>query len=332
MSENKSVMIVGERASGGLSPITKELLGGGRLISDQGGGSLEIVFLGDEIEHVAQESFAFGANRVYLARSPLLKGYQPEAWLQVLEDLFRKVEPELVLMGQTSMGRDLAPRLACRLGTGLAMDCIRVDLDPDAGLIRMSRPVFGGKAVAVMSCRSRPHLATVRSKTMKAGDPDPSRKGEVVSFLAAIDDSRIKSRVVETVAEPTEGVALEEAKVVVGGGRGIGGKEGFQMLDDLAVLLRGATGASRPPCDSGWVSSSKQVGLTGKIVRPDLYVAVAISGSSQHMAGCQDSKTIIAINKDPEANIFSFSHYGVVGDYRKVLPSLLQRLREKMMI
>jgi electron transfer flavoprotein alpha subunit len=238
--------------------------------------------------------------------------------------------PELVLIGQTAMGRDLAPRLACRLSVGLAMDCTMGEWDPDAGRVRMSRPVFGGKAVAIEVSPLKPAMATVRARAMKALDPDTSRKGEVVALSVEIDDSVLKSRTVARVREKAEGVPLEDARVVVSGGRGIGGPEGFEMLDALAGVMGGATGASRPPCDAGWVPSSRQVGLTGKMVRPDLYLAVALSGSSQHMAGCQDSKTIIAINKDPDANIFSYAHYGVVGDYRKVIPPLLTRLKEKM--
>jgi len=196
--------------------------------------------------------------------------------------------------------------------------------------VGMSRPVFGCKAVAVEVCSSKPALATVRAKAMPAREQDASRQGEVVAVSVEIDDSIPKSRTVSRIREEIKGVLLENARVVVSGGRGIGGSEGFEMLEALAGVFGGATAASRPPCDAGWVPSSKQVGLTGKIVRPDLYLAVALSGSSQHMAGCQDSKTIIAINKDPEANIFSFAHYGVVGDYRKVIPSLWGRLKEKM--
>lgn len=326
---SKALIVIGERHDGHLSSATQEMLGGGRTIADQMGGLLAIALLGDETEPLASESFAYGADRAYLLPSPKLNHYQPEAWLKVLTELISGSAPELVLIGQTSVGRDLAPRLACRLGAGLAMDCTRVDWERDVGRVRMSRPVFGGKAVAVEICSSKLVIATVRVKAMQALGPVASRQGKVVTGSVEIDDSIPKSRTVSRVREEIKGVLLENARVIVSGGRGIGGSEGFEMLEALAGVFGGATAASRPPCDAGWVTSSKQVGLTGKIVRPDLYLAVALSGSSQHMAGCQDSKTIIAINKDPEANIFSFAHYGVAGDYRKVVPSLLRRLREK---
>lgn len=324
------MIVIGERRDGGLSASTTEMLGGGRTIADQMGGPLEIALLGEGMEPLAQESIASGADRVYLLQNPKLTQYQPESWLKAITELICRIGPELVLIGQTSMGRDLAPRLACRLGAGLAMDCTKVEWDPDAGRVRMSRPVFGGKAVAIEVSSLKPAMATVRAKAMKARKPDASRRGEVVTVSVEIDDSVPKSRTAARVREKAEGVPLEDARVVVSGGRGIGGPEGFELLDALAGVLGGATGASRPPCDAGWVPSSRQVGLTGKMVRPDLYLAVALSGSSQHMAGCQDSKTIIAINKDPDANIFSYAHYGVVGDYRKVVPPLLMRLKEKM--
>jgi electron transfer flavoprotein alpha subunit len=327
---SQAVLVIGERLEGGLASSTSEMMGGGRTIADQMNGPLEIALVGEGTGPVASEAIARGADRVYLLQGPKLSQYQPESWLKAITELIRGNAPELVLIGQTAMGRDLAPRLACRLGAGLAMDCTKVEWDPEAGMVRMSRPVFGGKAIAVEICSSKPAMATVRAKAMKTRDPDTSRQGEVAAISVEIDDSVMKSRTVARIREKAEGVPLQDARVVVSGGRGIGGPEGFDMLDALARVLGGATGASRPPCDAGWVPSSRQVGLTGKMVRPDLYLAVALSGSSQHMAGCQDSKTIIAINKDPEANIFSYAHYGVVGDYRKILPPLLTRLKEKM--
>jgi electron transfer flavoprotein alpha subunit len=330
MPDEKSVVVVGEIIDGVISRHTRELLGGARAIADELNCSLDMTLLGDDIAHAAREAFAYGADRVHLLINPLLEAYHPELWLKALVEVLKGLQPEAVLLGQTAIGRDLGPRLAQRLNTGIAMDCVAISVDDKTKKLRMTRPVFGGKALATLVCKQKPQVATVRAKAMKALEPDQSRQGELTERPVALNDSIIRARVVERVKEQRDGVPFDEAKVVVSGGRGIGGKEGFIILDEVAALFKGATGASRPPCDSGWVPHSKQVGLTGKIIRPDLYIAVALSGSSQHMAGCQDSKTIIAINKDSQANIFSFAHYGIVEDYKNVLPHLLQKLKERI--
>ncbi len=331
MSDAKNILVIGEWIGGELTPHTREILGGCRESADKLGGRLELALLGAAPEAAAGEAISLGADAVLALKNEALDGYEPDLWLGALQGVIRERDPEMVVMGQTAAGRDLAPRLAYRLGTGVAMDCVSIEAD-GGGQIRMTRPVYGCKAMAVMTSKTRPAVATVRSKAMKAPAPDRSRSGDVVvvEVEVEVDESARRSRVIERVSEKPEGVPLEDAAVVVSGGRGIGGKEGFDGLEELASLIGGAVGASRPPCDSGWVPVSKQVGLTGKIIRPGLYLAVALSGSSQHMAGCQDSGKIVAINKDPEANIFSYAHYGVVGDYKKILPPLMERLRELM--
>jgi len=232
-------------------------------------------------------------------------------------------------MGQNAMGRDLAPRLAFRLGTGLTTDCLELRIDPDTKLMVQTKPVYGGNALAEVVCeQTRPQMATVRPKCMEPLQRDDSRKGDVVAFDAGLDASMIKVKWLNKVKEEVEGVKLEDAEVVVVGGRGMGGPEAFAQLHELAKMLGGAVGATRPPCDSGWVPTTSQVGLTGKLVTPTLYIGVALSGASQHLAGCSGSKNMIAINKDPDANIFKVCQYGVVGDYRKVLPPFIQKVKE----
>jgi electron transfer flavoprotein alpha subunit len=223
---------------------------------------------------------------------------------------------------------DLAPRLSFRLETGLTTDCVDLSIDPASKLLLQTKPVYGGNALAVYVCETRPQMVTVRSKMMSPLDRDDSRKGEVIAFDPKIDDSLIRTEVIERVKEETEWVKLEDADVVVSGGRGIGDPSGFKQIEELARLLGGAIGASRPPCDLKWVPSTHQVGLTGKIVIPDLYIAVGISGASQHLAGMSESKRIVAINEDQKANIFDVAHYGVVGDYREVLPSFIKKVSE----
>jgi electron transfer flavoprotein alpha subunit len=328
MASDSNILIIGETSKGSLSAGTLEILGGGRRLADALDSTLALALLGPGLGAMAEEAVVRGADEVYVAEDPRLGDYQADVHLQILERTVAGLGPEILIMSQTSTGRDLAPRLACRLKTGLSMDCVELDIDPTTGLMRMTRPVYGCKALAATVCRTKPQMATVRAGAFRPGDPDTSRKGRIVPIAADIDQSLIGARLVERVEEKPEGVALEDARVVVSGGRGMGSAESFAILEDLAQLLGGAVGASRPPCDAGWMPSTRQVGLTGKIVRPDLYFAVALSGSSQHVAGCADAKTIVAVNRDPGANIFSAAHYGAVGDYREILPPFIERVRE----
>jgi electron transfer flavoprotein alpha subunit len=208
------------------------------------------------------------------------------------------------------------------------MDCVELDIEPQTKQLLQTRPVYGGNARAIFTTEGQPQMATVRAKAMSALERDGSRKGEVIDVDAGIDASIIKAKVVDKVKEEVAGVKLEDAPVVISGGRGIGGPEGFEKLGELARLLKGAVGATRPPVDNGWAPTTTQVGLTGKIVTPDVYIAVALSGSSQHMAGCSGAKNIIAINKDSEANIFKEARFGVVGDWKQVIPPFTEKVKE----
>jgi len=328
MSKNIIVLILGELVKGSMSTNTREMLGGGRELADNVNGRLVLLFLGDKLELVAEEAIAYGADDVYLAENPQLGTYQADTYLQIIEKAVKDMEPEILLMGQTSIGRDLAPRLAFRLGTGLCMDCVRLDIESISGIIRMTRPVYGCKALAVMKCKTRPQMASIRPGTMQPAALDRSRKGQVHALTTDIDISQVRVKVTARVEEQTDSISLENADIIVCGGRGMGSSDSFSILEELARLLGGAVGASRPPCDAGWMPSTRQIGLTGKIVSPNLYIAVAVSGSSQHMSGCAESHTIVAINKDPEANIFAMAHYGIVGDYREILPPFIRRTRE----
>jgi electron transfer flavoprotein alpha subunit len=328
MAEYKSVMIFCETTEGKLASIATELLGGGRKLADDLGQELSAVLIGSGISSLAQEAIAYGANKVYVVDDPLLKDYQTDAYVLVIEKVAKQVMPQILLMGQTSIGRDLAPRLAFRLNTAASLGCLELAIDPQSKLLLQTKPVYGGNAQAVFVSESFPQIATVRPKAMTPLEPDKSRKGEVITIDAGLDPSVIRTKVLEKVPEEVEGIKLEEAEVVVSGGRGIGSAEGFKQLEELARMLKGAVGATRPPCDNGWMPAGAQIGLTGKIVTPDLYIAVALSGSSQHMSGCSGAKTIVAINKDPEANIFREARFGVVGDWKKVLPAFTDKLKQ----
>ena len=328
MADNKGVLVLCETKEGKLASISTELLGGGRKLADDLGQELAAVLVGSGLAELAQEAIAYGADKVYVVDDPILKDYQTDAYLPVMEKVAGQAMPQVLIMGQTSLGRDLAPRLAFRLNTAAALGCLELAIDPASKKLLQTKPVYGGNAQAVFVTESFPQIATVRPKAMAPLEPDQPRKGEVIKVDAGIDASTLKAKVLEKVPEEVEGIKLEDAEVVVSGGRGIGSAEGFQQLEELAKLLKGAVGATRPPCDNGWVPTGAQVGLTGKIVTPELYIAIALSGSSQHMSGCSSSKTIVAINKDPEANIFREARFGVVGDWKKIVPAFTEKLKE----
>jgi electron transfer flavoprotein alpha subunit len=328
VAEYKDVLVHCEAAEGKLTSMATELLGAGSRLAHDLGEKLCAVLTGSNISGLAQEAIAFGADKVYVVDDPLLKDYLTDAYLLVMDKLVKQVMPQILLLGQTPLGRDLAPRLAFRLNTAASLDCVALAIDPASKRLLQTKPVYGGNAQAIFICESYPQIATVRSKAMSPLRKDTARKGEVITIAAGIDPSAIRAKLLERKVEAAAGIKLEEAHVIVTGGRGIGSVEGFKQLEELAKLLKGAVGASRPPCDNHWVPDSLQIGLTGKIVSPDLYIAVAVSGSSQHLSGCSGSKTIIAINKDPEANIFRVAHYGVVGDWKKAIPAFTAKVRQ----
>ncbi|MFQ5825926.1 MAG: electron transfer flavoprotein subunit alpha/FixB family protein, partial [Dehalococcoidia bacterium] len=328
MAEYKGVLICVEVTEDRLASISQELLGCGRKLADALGEGLAAALVGSGVKAHAQEAIAFGADRVYVVDDPILKDYSTDAYVAAMEKVVKEAGPQILLMGQTSLGRDLAPRLAFRLETALSTDCIELDIDPETKNLLQTRPVYGGNARATLVTESRPQMATVRQKAMSPLERDDSRQGEVIGLESGVDPSQIRTKVLDTVKEEVAGVKLEAAPVVVSGGRGLGGPEGFGQLEELAKLLKGAVGATRSATDNGWVPATIQVGLTGKIVTPDLYIAVALSGASQHMAGCSGSKNIVAVNKDPEANIFREAQFGVVGDYKQVIPALTAKVKK----
>jgi electron transfer flavoprotein alpha subunit len=329
MAEYKGILVCGELVGGKLASITTELLGCGRKLADGLKEDLSCLLASDSAGDASKEAIAFGADKVYTVEHPSLKEYQADSYIQVAEKLVKDTSPRVILMGQTSMGRDLAPRLAFRLGTSLTTDCLDLSLEPEKRLLVQTRPVYGGNAQAIFTSEFMPQMATVRTKAMSPLERDDSRKGEVIPTKIDIDASKVRTKILETVKEEAVGIKLEDAPVIVSGGRGMGGPEPFQtILKELADLLHGAVGASRPPADNGWVPEALHIGLTGKIVAPDIYIAIAISGASQHTAGCTGSKHIIAINKDPEANIFREAELGVVGKYEEVVPALTNKLKE----
>ncbi len=329
METHKGVLILGEITEGRLAPITLELLGAGRKMADDLGENLNALLMGSQSKALAQEAIVYGADTVYVAEDPFLDRYNPDAYTQVMADLCRGLLPSIVLLGYTDIGLDLAPRLNSRLGGGLAMDCMSLSLDPSNRLLVAVRPVFGGNAHAtVVAKNARPQMATIRPKTFPPAERNDSRQGKVLPIEGKVDPTSVKVKLVEHIKEEVEGVKLEDAEVVVAGGRGIGSAKNWEMIQELARVLGGAVGATRPACDEGWAPVSVQIGQSGKVVSPKLYIAVALSGAMSHISGHLGSKYIVAINKDKEANIFNVAHYGVVADYKEVLPSLTAKLKE----
>jgi electron transfer flavoprotein alpha subunit len=326
--EESGILVFCEEADAKLASISGELLGLGSRLSREMGQDLIAVLIGNNVFGLAQEAIAFGAKKVYVTDDPILKDYLTDSYLPVMDKIVKLASPQVVLFGQTSIGRDLAPRLAFRLNSAAVLDCVALAVDPITRRILMTKPVFGGNALAVQSCECEPQIATVRSKTMPPGVKDPTNTGETVVVPAGIDPSTLRTRIVDRKVEAAAAVKLESARVIVCGGRGIGGPDGFKQLQELATLIKGVVGASRPPCDNQWVPDTMQIGLTGKIVSPDLYIAIGLSGSSQHLSGCSGSKIIVAMNKDPDANIFKVATYGIVADWKRALPAFISKVKQ----
>ena len=328
IAKYKDVLICGEVTNSTISTVTKELLRTGRELSDKLGESLHLLLVGKDIREVASKAVALGADKVHLASGAPFEESLPEFYVRVVTRMCAQLEPRIVLFGQTDMGRDIAPRLAGRLNVPISLDCVRLDVDPDSRSILLTKPVYGGNATAVWKAVGQTmQIAAMRPRVNNPAEPDGSRQGEILSVPDIMDKPVIKEELLRTVKEESKGIRLEDAKVVVAGGGGIGGKEGFRLIEELAQTLRGAVGTSRVPCDEGWMPKNMEIGQTGHMVSPDVYIAIGISGAPQHLAGCSGSKYIVSINKDSEAHIFKESDLGLVGDYREVLPSLIEKLK-----
>jgi len=322
------VLVVGEVKDGCLDALSREVLAAGAPLARSLGKELSLVLLGQGLERPAQDGTAFGADRVYLIDHPLVADPTPDVWVGAMEQACHRIQPDIVLLGRSVTGRDLAPRLAFRLGVGSLQDCVELRLDPETHRLAASRPVYGGNVAAVMRSTGDPQIATVRPRAYEPLEEAREPTGEVVSLEVQLAPEMAKSRLLERREEPAEGVRLENARVVVAGGRGMGGREGFRRLEELATLLGGAVGCTRVPVDMGWAAPSSQIGLTGKTVTPNLYIAVGISGASQHTSGISVTGATVAINTDSEARMFDSAAYGVVGDWRQVLPAFIEAVRE----
>ena len=323
---NSGIMVAAEVSGGAVASISLEVLGAARRLADQKGEPVQAALLGSGVEGLAKELIAHGADQVYVVDDPLLAKYSDDGYVAAMEKVNAQAGPSTILMGQSDVGRDLGPRLAFRLGTAVATDCLSVSLQN--GKVIAERPCYGGNARAAYSFNTSPALATIRSKAQEPLARDDSRQGQVTKVDAGLSGAAIRDKVTAHQEVAEEGIRLEDAEVIVAGGRGIGSVEGFSVLEELAKVLGGAVGATRAACDNGWRPVAEQIGLTGKIVGPTLYFAVGLSGASQHMAGCAGAKNIVSINKDAEAIVFKSSRFGIVDDYKKVLPPLIEACRK----
>jgi len=324
-----------EQFNGQAAPVSWEMLGQGRVLADQLGTHghaplLTACVLGENVSALAQQAIAYGADRVFLADDPTLRDYRTEPYARVLVDLVRRHKPEIMLFGASSRGRDLAGSVATPLHTGLTADCTGLEIDPETGLLRQTRPAYGGNIMAtILTPNHRPQMATVRHRVFEMPTPNPARQGEIVRVPATLREDEIACKLVEFIREADD-VNLAEARIIVAGGAGVGSSEGFEPLRELARVLGGALGASRAAVDAGWIPYAHQVGQTGRTVRPDLYIACGISGAIQHLAGMKTARVIVAINNNPEAPIFSVATYGIVGDLSQVVPALTDEFRNKL--
>lgn len=324
----EGVSVFCEQREGSVQKVSYELLGKARAIADEIGTSLTAVVLGYQIESECEALIHYGADEVLYVDDEALEVYTTESYTQALTKVLEDTKPEIVLVGATSIGRDLAPRVSARLETGLTADCTSLEVDEDRTLL-MTRPAFGGNIMATIICPDhRPQMSTVRPGVMAMLDKDEARVGSVKKVEMEFTEAISRVKVVEIVKEEKEEERIDEASILVSGGRGVGSKENFGVLADVASLLNGTISASRAVVDAGWFDHSRQVGQTGTTVRPNVYLACGISGAIQHVAGMEESDFIIAINKDADAPIFNIADYGVVGDVNSVLPALLNELKQ----
>ncbi len=326
-SPHRGIWIFGETKDGQPTRVVLELLAVGRRLAEKTGQDLGVVLAGDRLGTMPQNLIAFGADRVFLVEHPDLAVFRDEPYTAVLAAAIKQYRPSILLFGATTTGRSLAPRLAARLRTGLTADCTALDIDPESGNLLQTRPAFGGNIMATIMCPvNRPQMATMRPGVQKPATRDGGRTGEVIRLETGPSLLFARTEVLGFINRNEEMVNLEEASVIVSGGRGLGCAENFSLVRELAALLGGVVGASRAAVEEGWLPYAHQVGQTGKTVSPRLYIACGISGAVQHLAGMQGSDIIVAINRNPDAPIFKVASYGMVGDVVQILKSLIEQL------
>jgi electron transfer flavoprotein alpha subunit len=328
-SDRKGVWVFAEQREAQLNKVSMELLGKARELGAALKQSVSALLLGDGVAGLAGTLIEYGAETVYLVEHKGLKDFRTNSYTKAIEDLVKKYKPNILLMGATHVGRDLAPRVSRRVEVGLTADCTELSIDPTEGILLQTRPAFGGNVMATIANRySRPQMATVRPGVMEAARK-PGAKGKVIKHEASLTEDEIGTRILELVKEKRKRANLSEAKVIVAGGRGVGDAGGFKILEELASALGGELAGTRVAVEEGWIPPDRQVGQTGQSVRPEVYIACGISGAIQHRAGMMNARYIIAVNKDPRAPIFQVADWGIVGDLHEVVPEMIEAFRNK---
>lgn len=327
LSDYKGILVFAEQRDGVIQNVGLELIGEAKKLAAKLNVPVTAALIGNKVEGLAQTLVEYGADKVVIVDNELLKQYDTEAYAQALKAIIDAKKPEIVLLGATTLGRDLAPRVSSRLATGLTADCTKLDIDDETKVFGMTRPAFGGNLMATIVCpEHRPQMATVRPGVMQKLPKEEGKKGEVEVLPVTIDASKIKVKILDVVKETAKKIDITEAKILVSGGRGVGSKENFKNLEAVASKIGAIVSGSRAAVDAGFIEQSRQVGQTGKTVRPNIYFACGISGAIQHMAGMEESEYIIAINKDKDAPMFGIADLGIVGDVNKVLPLLAEEI------
>lgn len=324
----QGVWVFIEQVDSEAAPVSWELLGEGRKLADSLQTSLAGVLLGSEVGKIIPQIFQAGADKIYLIDDPVLKDYRTMPYAEGIVNLTHKYKPEIILMGATTLGRDLSGTVATKLHTGLTADCTMLAIS-DGGLLEQTRPAFGGNIMATILCRhKRPQMATVRPRVFATPEFNRKTEGEIIKENLGVSEDEVGVKILERIIEKGNATYLDKAEIIVAGGKGIGGRENFAILKDLADVLGGTLGASRAAVEAGWIGVEHQVGQTGVTVRPKIYFAIGISGAIQHIVGMQTSDIIVAINIDPEAQIFKVADYGLAGDWTKIVPALTEKFRQ----
>lgn len=342
IEQYKGVYIFAQQVDNEISPIAYELLGKAKDLAADLGTEVTAVLLGSGVKALADSLAEYGADKVVVVDSPVLETYRTEPYTQALAAVINEYKPEIMLVGATAIGRDLGPRVSARVGTGLTADCTVLEIgdfplnplpnrEQKHNQLLMTRPAFGGNTIATIACPdNRPQMATVRPGVMQKTEPVKGAKAEIIEFNPALEENNCYVEILDVVKEVTETVDIQAAKILVSGGRGVGSKENFKLLEELADAIGGTVSCSRAVVDNGWLPKDLQVGQTGKTVRPNVYFAIGISGAIQHAAGMEESDIIIAINKDPSAPIFDVADYGIVGDLNKIVPMLTEAIKAQV--
>lgn len=330
LNDYNNVWVIAEQNNGKIAPVTIELIGEGRKLANVLSKELMVIVAGYNMKEEVENLLHYNVDKAVYIESALLKDFSTDGYVKVFADLILERKPEIVLVGASSIGRDIGPRLAARVGTGLTADCTKLEIDENDHKLLSTRPAFGGNLMATIVCpKNRPQMSTVRPGVMEKAQYTDQPTGELEIVTPYLKQEDIRTTLEKVIVEDDKKVNLVDAKIVVSGGRGLKTAEGFTMIQELADCLGGEVGSSRACVDAGWIDASHQIGQTGTTVRPDLYIACGISGAIQHLAGMSESKYIVAINKDPKAPIFDICDYGIVGDLNKVIPSMIEYLQGK---